>query len=108
MFACGTCACSESVHCGSLPKGFYPVSARVSEKTTKNTERLGRQARLRIKPGTPLLPTLTAKPPTKGRSKNLLKMNSFNCIYVSSEKNTGTISLKASHLFENISIMGNT
>ena len=40
---------------------FTPVFTRVSEKTTGNSERLRRQTRLGIEPGTYRLPALIAK-----------------------------------------------
>ena len=47
-------------------KGSQPVFPRVSEKTTDNSERLGRQARPGFEPGTSRLPVLsvTAVPPS--------------------------------------------
>ena len=39
-----------------LSKGSYPVPKRVSEKTTENSERLGRQVRPGFEPGTSRLP----------------------------------------------------
>ena len=46
---------------GGLSKGSQPVLTRVSEKTTENSERLGRQARKRIEPGIFLLPIFSAE-----------------------------------------------
>ena len=48
---------------GSLSKGSQPVFTRVSEKTTENSERLGRQARPGFVPGTSRLPVLSATTP---------------------------------------------
>ena len=45
---------------GGLSKGCEPVFTRVSEKTTENSERIGRQARLGFEPGTSRLPGLSA------------------------------------------------
>ena len=49
---------------GGLSKGSQPIFTRVSEKTTENSERLGRQARPGFEPGTFRLPVLnvTAMP----------------------------------------------
>ena len=52
----GTQACRWSALRGGLSKGSQPVFTRVSEKTTENSERLDRQARPRIEPGTSRLP----------------------------------------------------
>ena len=47
-----------------------PVFTRVSEKTTDNSERLGRQARPGFEPGTPVLPVLSVTiPPVVGLFK---------------------------------------
>ena len=46
---------------GGLSKGSQPVFTRVSEKTTENSERLGRQARPGFEPGTSRLPVLSVK-----------------------------------------------
>ena len=43
---------------GGLSMGSYRVFTRVSEKTTENSERLGRQVRSAIEPG-------TSRPPAK-------------------------------------------
>ena len=52
---------------GGLSKGSYPVFTRVSEKTTENSERLGRQARLQIKPDIFRLPVFNVTiPPLEG------------------------------------------
>ena len=45
----------------SLSKEFKLVFTQVSEKTTKNSERLGRQARPRIEHGTSRVPVLRAE-----------------------------------------------
>ena len=42
-----------------LSKGSQPVFTRVSEKSTENSERLGRKARAGFEPGTSLLPVLS-------------------------------------------------
>ena len=47
---------------GGLSKGSQPVLTRVSEKTTKNSKRLGRQARPGIEPVTFRLPVQMAEP----------------------------------------------
>ena len=47
---------------GGLSKGCEPVFTRVSEKTTENSERIGRQARLGFEPGTSRLPVFRAEP----------------------------------------------
>ena len=47
----------------SLSKGSYPLFTRVSEKTTENSERLGRQAQQRFKPGTSRLLILSVTTP---------------------------------------------
>ena len=44
-----------------LNKGSQPVFTRVSEETTENSERLGRQARSRNEPGTSLLAVFERK-----------------------------------------------
>ena len=44
---------------GGLSYGSKPVFTRVSEKTSENSERLGRQSRLRIESGTSRLPAQT-------------------------------------------------
>ena len=59
MSACGTWACRESDLREDLSKGSSPIFMRVSEKTTENTERIGRQAR--IVPGISILPVLRAE-----------------------------------------------
>ena len=46
-----------------LSKGSQPVFTRVLEKTTENTERLGRQARPGFEPSTSHLPVLSATTP---------------------------------------------
>ena len=43
---------------GGISKGSYPVFKRVSEKTTGNSKRLGREARPEIEPGTSRQPVL--------------------------------------------------
>ena len=48
---------------GALSKGSYPVFTRVSEKTTKNSERIGRQARPGFEPVTSRLTVLSATTP---------------------------------------------
>ena len=53
--------------------GILPVFTRVSGKTTENSERLGRQKRLGIEPGTSRLLALIAEPLTIG-GRALLRM----------------------------------
>ena len=48
--------------CGNLSKESQTIFTRVSEKTTENFERLGRQEQLEIEPGTSHLPVLSAEP----------------------------------------------
>ena len=63
LSACGTWAYEESVLAeggGILSKGFYPVFKLVSEKTTKNSERLNEQAQQGNEPVTSHLPVLRA------------------------------------------------
>ena len=68
MSACRTSHCRGSAFRGGLSKGSYPVFTRVLEKTTENTERLGRQARPGFEPGITRLPVLSATtPPLVGR-----------------------------------------
>ena len=55
---------------GDLSKGSYPVFTRVSEKTTENSERLGRQARPGLEPGTSRLPVLSITAPPLVRATN--------------------------------------
>ena len=58
--ACATCAYGGgNTLCGVLFKGSYPVFTRVSENTTENSERPGRQARPGFEPGTSCLPVLS-------------------------------------------------
>ena len=52
----------ESALRGGLSKGFKPEFTQVLEKTTENSERLGPQTRLGIKPDTSRLPVLTTEP----------------------------------------------
>ena len=47
---------------GGLSKQPQPLFTLVSEKTTENSERLVRQARLGIEPGTSSQQTLSTKP----------------------------------------------
>ena len=47
---------------GCLSKGSYPVFRRAFEKTTENSERLGRKARSGIEHGTIRLLDLRAEP----------------------------------------------
>ena len=56
MSACGTWDYRGRALHGCLFKGSQPVFTQVSEKTTENSERLGRQARPRNEPGTSRLP----------------------------------------------------
>ena len=56
----GTEAFGWRVLRGGLSKGYQPVFMRVSEKTTGNSERLDRQARPGIEPGTSRLPVYSA------------------------------------------------
>ena len=56
----------------SLSKGSYPVFTQVSEKTTENSERLGRQARPGFEPGTSRLPVLSVTtPPLVGQQMGI-------------------------------------
>ena len=50
----------DALH-GGLSKGSQTVFTRVSEKTTENFERLDRQARPGIEPGTSRLPAFKAQ-----------------------------------------------
>ena len=50
--------------CGGLSKESQPVFTRVSEKTTENSERLGRQARPEFERGTSRLPVLSVRTPS--------------------------------------------
>ena len=51
---------------GGLSKGSYPVFTRVSENTTENSERPGRQALPRFEPGISRLPVRTHTRTTTG------------------------------------------
>ena len=51
-----------SALCGSISKASKPVFTRVSEKTTENFERFGRQVRPGIEPGISRQPVLSAEP----------------------------------------------
>ena len=53
---------------GGLSKGSLPVFTQVSEKTTENSERLGRQARPEIEPDTSRLPALSTEPHATGKA----------------------------------------
>ena len=55
-----------------LSKGSKPVFTRVSEKTTKNSKRLGRQARPRIERSTSCLPVQAQKRSASGGGLSLL------------------------------------
>ena len=57
-----TWACRGSVIRGGLSKGSQPVFRRVSEKNKNDSERLARQTRPGIKPGTSCLPALSVEP----------------------------------------------
>ena len=57
----GIQAYRQSALCGSLSKRSQPVFMRVSEKTTENSGRLGRQAPRVVKPGTSRLPVLSTE-----------------------------------------------
>ena len=64
LSACGTWA-SRGIALrggGGFYKGSQKVFMRVSEKTSENSERLGRHVRLGIEPGTSRLPDLSAEP----------------------------------------------
>ena len=50
IVVCGTWACRVGALRRGFYKGSYPLFTRVSEKTTENPERLGRQARPGIEP----------------------------------------------------------
>ena len=58
LSAYGTWAYGRSTLRGDLSKGQYSVFMQVSEKTTENSERLGRQARQGFEPGSSRLPAL--------------------------------------------------
>ena len=68
LSACGTWAYRERTLCGGgLFKASWPVFKRVSEKTTKNSKRLGRQARLGFEPSIFRLPVSSViTPPLVG------------------------------------------
>ena len=53
--------CRGSVLHGGLSKRSYPVFTLISEKTTESSERLGRQVRPEIEPGTSRQPVLRAE-----------------------------------------------
>ena len=62
---------------GCLAKRVYPMFTRVSEKTTENSEWLGRQERLGIEPDTSRLPVLVRRitqPLVGSRTDNLTSM----------------------------------
>ena len=62
---------------GVFSKVSQPVFTRVSEKTMENSERLGRQARLGIEPGTSRLPVFerrTTQPLEGPRTDSLTSM----------------------------------
>ena len=63
LSAFGTWAYRGCALRGGLSKGSQPVFTQVSEKTTKNSEWLGRQARQGFEPGTTRLPVLSATTP---------------------------------------------
>ena len=64
---------------GVFSKGSQPVFARVSEKTTENSDRLGRQARPEFEPGNSRFPVLSVTAvPLVGLLQFGLKL--LNCI----------------------------
>ena len=63
MSACETWVYRCNALRGGLSKGSEPIFTRVSEKTRKNSERLGQQAQPEFEPGISRLPVLSATTP---------------------------------------------
>ena len=63
---------------GGLSKESYSVFTQVSEKTTENSERLGRQARPGFETGTSRLPVLSVTIPPLVRPMHLGVLAGFD------------------------------